>query len=65
MNKKSNSNRRDPKANGLSIKRETIRTLSPAESALIAGGQKCRSPDSCVGGSCPNSVCTITLDKTI
>jgi hypothetical protein len=64
MNKKSKRNDRSARSSGLSIKRETIRTLSATESALVAGGMRCQN-DSCVGQTCPNSVCTITLDKTL
>ncbi|HEX3474579.1 MAG TPA: hypothetical protein VHT91_06030 [Kofleriaceae bacterium] len=64
MNRKSKSgNRSGAKAGGLAFKRETIRTLSAAETKLIAGGMPCQT--SCHGETCPASVCTITIDKTI
>ena len=65
MHKKaSGGNRSATVAGGLSFKRETVRRLTASEAKQIAGGRICQS-ESCLGDSCPNSVCTITLDKTI
>jgi hypothetical protein len=65
MNRKPKSgNRSGAKSGGLAFKRETIRTLSPAEAKQIVGGRPCL-PDSCQGLTCPNSVCTITVDTTL
>lgn len=66
MNKKARSgNRSQAKAGRLSFNRETIRILSVAESRAIVGGRNCAPAESCGGDSCPESVCTITLDRTI
>ncbi|HEU4730812.1 MAG TPA: class I lanthipeptide [Kofleriaceae bacterium] len=62
MNK--NARKQDKRAKGLSFKRETIRSLSDAESKQVLGGMRCTS-DSCLGNTCPNSVCTITVDTTL
>lgn len=65
MNRKPKSgNRSGAKSGGLAFKRETIRTLSAAEVKQIAGGRPCL-PESCQQPTCPESVCTITIDKTI
>ena len=64
MNKKVRSGS-GAKAGRLSFNRETIRTLTAAESKQIVGGWNCAPADSCGGDSCPASVCTITLDRTI
>lgn len=65
MNRKAKSgNRSGAKSGGLAFKRETIRTLSPAEVKQIVGGRNCL-PESCRQPTCPESVCTITLDQTI
>jgi hypothetical protein len=57
------SDKRAAKSSGLSFKRETIRNLSDAESKRVVGGMVCQG--SCHGQTCPNSVCTITLDSTL
>ncbi|HET7504907.1 MAG TPA: class I lanthipeptide [Kofleriaceae bacterium] len=49
---------------GLSFRRETIRSLTDAESKQVLGGMRCTS-ESCLGQTCPNSVCTITVDTTL
>jgi hypothetical protein len=65
MNRKAKSgNRSGAASGGLAFKRETIRTLSAAEARQIVGGRMCL-PQSCQGETCPNSVCTITVDKTL
>jgi len=65
MNRKAKSgNRSGAPSGGLAFKRETIRTLSAAEARQIVGGRMCL-PESCRGETCPNSVCTITVDKTL
>jgi hypothetical protein len=51
------------KRGGLSFKRETIRSLSESETKLVQGGRICLG--SCHGETCPNSVCTITVDQTL
>lgn len=61
MNK---TTKRTSKNSGLSIKRETIRTMTPAETRDIVGGKPCTS-ESCQGHTCPNTVCTITVDETL
>lgn len=64
MNRKpKNGNRSGAKSGGLTFKRETIRALSPAETKQIAGGMPCQT--TCHGETCPASVCTITIDKTL
>ena len=63
MNRKPKSGNRGAKSDGLAFKRETIRTLSSAETKQIAGGMPCQT--SCHGLTCPASVCTITIDQTI
>ena len=64
MNRKPKSvNRSGAKAGGLAFKRETIRTLSPAETKQVAGARPCLG--SCRSPTCPASVCTITIDQTI
>lgn len=66
MNKKARSgNQSEAKAGRLSFRRETIRILSVAESRKIVGGMICAPLESCGGDSCPESLCTITLDRTI
>jgi hypothetical protein len=60
-----NRNSNGAKAGGLAFRHETIRTLTPAESTRVLGGMRCSDDRSCLGDSCPNSVCTITLDRTI
>ncbi|HEU4727436.1 MAG TPA: hypothetical protein VFT22_06100 [Kofleriaceae bacterium] len=57
-------NRNGAKRGGLSFKRETIRSLSAAETKRVQGGRICL-PDSCQTVTCPESVCTITIDQTI
>ena len=64
MNKKTKKNNRETKGSRLSFKRETIRALSADESEMVLGGRICL-PDSCGGRTCPNSVCTITVDETM
>ena len=59
MNK---ATKRTTKTSGLAIKRETIRTMTPAETQNIIGGARCTS-ESCLRGTCPNTVCTITADE--
>jgi hypothetical protein len=59
-----NARKTDKGVKGLSFKRETIRSLSDAESKQVMGGMRCTS-DSCLGNTCPNSVCTITIDQTL
>jgi hypothetical protein len=63
MNKKTKTNTK-ARTDKLSFRRETIRTLSPDESARVLGGRICL-PDSCGPRSCPASVCTITVDETM
>ena len=63
MNKKAKSNQQT-KGSKLSFKRETVRTLSANEAARIVGGRMCL-PDSCRPPTCPNTVCTITVDETL
>jgi|KBSSwiStaDraftv2_1062776.scaffolds.fasta_scaffold1018277_1 hypothetical protein len=63
MNKKTKKNS-DTKGTRLSFRRETIRTMSPDESARVVGGRICL-PESCGGRTCPASVCTITVDETL
>jgi len=64
MNKKTKRNNSATKGSKLSFRRETIRTLSADESAMVLGGRICL-PDSCGGRTCPASVCTITVDETL
>lgn len=65
MNKKTkHSNAQGTSAGRLSFRRETIRSLSAAESKVVIGGRICL-PDSCRPGTCPASVCTITVDETL
>ncbi|HSR96026.1 MAG TPA: hypothetical protein VLM79_03095 [Kofleriaceae bacterium] len=63
MNKKPKQNH-ETKGSKLSFKRETVRTLSANEAAHVVGGRMCL-PDSCRPPTCPNSVCTITVDSTL
>jgi hypothetical protein len=63
MNKKAKRDRRGAKAEKLSFKRETIRSMSEAESKRVAGGRIC--VGSCQAPTCPRSVCTITVDTTL
>jgi hypothetical protein len=62
--KKRSADRRATSSSGLSFKRETIRNLSEEEARRVVGGARCTS-DSCLGRTCPNSVCTITVDTTL
>lgn len=63
MNKKAMNKTRRTAADKLSFKRETVRSLSEADVKKAVGGRTCIT--SCRGATCPNSVCTITVDTTL
>lgn len=64
MNKKTKRNNGRTNAGKLSFHRETIRSLTADQSARVLGGRICL-PDSCGPRTCPNTVCTITVDETL
>jgi hypothetical protein len=64
MNKTNKKHSARETSGSLSFKRETVRNLSADEIRQTAGGRICL-PDSCGPRTCPNSVCTITVDSTL